>query len=121
MEFKLIAKVDESLVFEVGEGLWVTVSYREGQDGEPVKSKVHVDIPWTNPLERFAWSYTKCNSDPKEDKCLELIKENKDMVLERLNQYQELYKEHPEMKEENVQMSEEALEGLKDGERVSLG
>ena len=116
MDFKLIAKVDEALVFEVGEGLYVTVYYEEDENGNEIRSRVMDDTHWTNPLGRFAWSYTKCSSDPKEDKCIEVIEKNMDRVLKKLNRVQEIYDEHPEAKEEAIEISNEFLDGMQDGE-----
>lgn len=120
MDFKLIAKVEEALVFEVGDGLYVTVYCDQDKDDKIDTSKVQVNIPWTNPLGRFAWSYTKCSSDPLEEECISVIEKNKEEIVERLNRIQEMYNENPEMRDEVIEISNEYLDGLKDGERVDL-
>ena len=116
MELKLIAKIDDALVYEVGEGKYITVFC--GENGK--KGKVQVNIPWTNPLGRFVFSVTKCSSDPMEDEAIKVIEENKAKIVERLSAIDEMYDKHPEKLEQVVEESNNWLDDLEEGKTVYL-
>lgn len=116
MNLKLIAKVEESLVFEVERGMYIIVFL---SDEKRVEGKCEVTPCWTNPLGRFAWYCSKCSSDPKEDKCVELIEKNKDKIFEGLRELKEVYENHPKLRGENASCCEETLNSMKDGEIIS--
>ena len=79
---KLIGKLDESLVYEIDRGKYIIVIIDEDSGNQ----WIDVTSNWTNPLGRFAWSFTKCSSDPKEEACLKLIEERKGYIAEKLEQ-----------------------------------
>ena len=114
MELKLIAKIDDALVYEAGEGKYITVLC--GQDGE--NGRVQINIPWTNPLGRFAFSVTKCSSDPLEDEAIKVIEQNKDKIVERLADVDEMYEKHPEKLDQVVEESNAWLDDLEEGVTV---
>lgn len=116
MNLKLIAKVEESLVFEVERGMYIIVF---PGDKERAEGRCEVTPCWTNPLGRFAWYCSKCSSDPKEDKCIEIIEKNKDRIFENLKELEEAYKNNPELREGAALCCEEMLNDMKDGEIVS--
>lgn len=119
MKLKLIAKVEESPVFEVDCGMYIIVKLDGNRTEDRDLSRCEVTACWTNPLGRFAWYCSKCSSDPSEDECIKLIEKNKDYILESLNKLSEVYKEHPELQKENTECCEEVLNSMKDGETVS--
>ena len=119
MKLKLIAKVEESPVFEVDRGMYIIVKLDGDRTENRDLSRCEVTPCWTNPLGRFAWYCSKCGSDPSEDECIKLIEKNKDYILESLNKLSEVYKEYPELQKENAECCEETLNSMKEGETVS--
>ena len=117
MNLKLIAKVEESLVFEVDKGLYIIA--RPSDSEYHIKGRCEVTPCWLNPLGRFAWNCSKCSSDAKEAERIELMEENKDKILEELREWEETYEKRPELRDENAMRSEEMLSSMKDGEIVS--
>jgi hypothetical protein len=113
MELKLIARMGNVLVYEAGKGKYINVYARE--DGE---GWCRVNSFWWSQLGMFAFEYTKCSSDPREDKCIKLMKENKEQISKELQELDEVYKEHPEAAEEAAKSSDIILSEAKDGETV---
>lgn len=119
MKLELIAKIENALVFRAGRGKYITaVCDTDPDDGED-RSRIYINIPWTTPLGRWAFSVTKCSDDPLEEKAIELIRKNKDKILKKLSEYDEFYKEHPEKLEEVEEESDEYLAELEDGQTVT--
>ena len=111
---KLIGKLDESLVYEVERGKYIIVVI----DEDTGESRCEVTTDWTNPLGRFAWSFTKCESDEKEPQCLEAIEAHKEEIAEKLNSIDESLKneEFAEWVRESAIENEQSLAEMANGE-----
>ena len=111
---KLLGKIEESLVFEYERGRYIIVYV----DEENEESRWEVTPVWSNPLGRFAWHFTKCSSDPKEQDCLDVIRENKSEIVERLNELNAVWadKDRAEMFGDVLDELDETLDSLKEGE-----
>ena len=111
---KLIGKLDESLVYEVERGKYIIVIYDE-EEGD---GRCEVTSNWTNPLGRFAWSFTKCETDEKEPVCIDIISEHKSEIAQKLSQIDEFMKneEYAQWVTECAIENEETLSEMREGE-----
>lgn len=73
---RLLGKLNENPVFEVDEGQYVIVNPKNG--------RWNTTWAWSGLLGRNYDSFTKCSGCEEEDKCLEIIRKNRDLVLDRL-------------------------------------
>ena len=110
---KLIGKIEGSLVYEMGRGRYVIVSCEE--DG---RERWEVTPVWSSPLGRFAWTFTKCSSDPREARCLEILKRDKDAINKELEKLNRLWAkdETEESLGPVLDELEEKLDSMEDGE-----
>lgn len=78
---KMIGKLDESPLFEVEEGKYISVS--------PSQEKCMTMWCWYAVLGKWAETFEKCSEDPEELHCLDLIEKNKEEIAENLKGYED--------------------------------
>ena len=74
---KLIGKLDDMLVYEVTRGKYIIV--------DPNSGRWNTEWTWYGQLGRYCDTFTKCSEDKEDERCVEVIQENKDKILEALN------------------------------------
>lgn len=74
---KLIGKLDDNLVYEVDRGQYIVVN--------PDSDRWTVEWLWYGQLGKWCDRFTKCGEDENDEKCLEIIENNKDEIRKQLN------------------------------------